>query len=58
MCIRDRAEAAEIRDEADAIVAEARRKASEIVLEARGDAEKERARIVAAAHAEAEDRCV
>ena len=29
--------------------------ASEIVLEARGDAEKERARIVAAAHAEAED---
>ena len=50
-----KAEAAEIRDEADAIVAEARRKASEIVLEARGDAEKERARIVAAAHAEAED---
>lgn len=50
-----KAEAAEIRDEADAIVAVARRKASEIVLEARGDAEKERARIVAAAHAEAED---
>ena len=50
-----KAEAAEIREQADAIVAEARRKASEIVLEARGDAEKERSRIVAAAHAEAED---
>ena len=48
-----KAEAAEIREEADAIVAEARRKASEIVLDARGDAEKERARIVAAAHGEA-----
>lgn len=50
-----KAEAAEIREQADAIVAEARRKASEIVLEARGDADKERSRIVAAAHAEAED---
>ena len=50
-----KAEAAEIRDEADAIVAEARRKASEIVLEARGDAEKERARIIAKAHDRADD---
>lgn len=50
-----KAQAAEIRDEADAIVAEARRKASEIVLEARSDAEKERSRIVALAHTEAED---
>ena len=50
-----KAEAAEIREQADAIVAEARRRASEIVLEARGDADKERSRIVAAAHAEAEE---
>ena len=50
-----KAEAAEIREEAGAIVAEARRKASEIVLDARGDAEKERARIVAAAHGEVEE---
>ena len=48
-------EAKEIREQADAIVADARRKASEIVLEARSDAEKERARIVADAHTEAED---
>ena len=50
-----KAEAAEIREQADAIVAEARRRASEIVLDARSDAEKERSRIVAAAHVEAED---
>ena len=50
-----KAEAAEIREQADAIVAEARRKASEIVLDARSDAEKERSRIVALAHSEAED---
>lgn len=50
-----KAEAAEIREEADSIIADARRRASEIVLEARGDADKERARIVAAAHKEAED---
>ena len=45
-----KAEAAEIREQA-----EARRRASEIVLDARSDAEKERSRIVAAAHVEAED---
>ena len=48
-------QAAKIRDDADDTIADACRKASEIVLEARGDAEKERSRIVAAAHAEAED---
>ena len=47
--------ASEIRDQADAVIADARRQASEIVLAARGDAEKERARIVADAHAEAEE---
>lgn len=50
-----KAEAAEIREQADAIIAEARRKASDIVLEACSDAEKERSRIVALAHSEAED---
>ncbi len=50
-----KAEAAEIREQADAIVAEARCRASGIVLDARSDAEKERSRIVAAAHVEAED---
>lgn len=50
-----KADAVKLRDDADAVIAEARRKASEIVLEARGDAEQERSRIVAAAHSEAED---
>lgn len=49
-----KAEAAAVREEADAVIAEARRRASEIVLAARSDAEKERSRIVALAHTEAE----
>lgn len=41
--------------ESDALVTDARRQASEIVLAARGEADKERARILAEAHDEAED---
>ena len=42
------------RAESDSIVTDARRQAADIVLEARKDAESERARIIEAAHKEAE----
>ena len=43
------------RAESDSIVTDARRQAADIVLEARKDAESERARIIEAAHKEAEE---
>lgn len=50
-----KAQAAELRDEANGLVIDAHRQASEIVQAARTDAEQVRAQIIANAHKEAED---